>query len=149
SGTWPLTIYSGNPFIPASVQAQMTQQNIASFRMDKTLPQGLDPLMNSRAPTVTEVGSIAAELEGEFSNGWNWSVHATNSHSNRDLEMYGFRVDRLFKGVDVVTHPVTGAITCASTLIEPNDGCVPLNLFGMGQTTETGRDWVHDYMTQT
>ena len=149
SGTWPLTIYSGNPFLPASLQARMTELELDSIRVDKALPQGLDPLMNSRAPTVTEVGSIAAELEGSFSNGWNWSAHVTNSHSNRDLEMHGFRVDRFFKGVDAVIDPNTGAVTCSSTLIQPDDGCVPLNLFGMGKTTQSGRDWVHDYMTQT
>jgi iron complex outermembrane recepter protein len=148
SGTWPLTIYSGNPFLPRDIQAKMTELNLASFRMDKAVPQNLDPLMNSRAPTVTEVGSVAAALDGTFSNGWNWSAHVTNAHSNRDLEMHGFRVDRLFKGADVVVHPTTGATTCRSTLIQPNDGCVPLNLFGIGNTTQEGRDWVHDYMTQ-
>ncbi|HHX83681.1 MAG TPA: TonB-dependent receptor, partial [Pseudomonadaceae bacterium] len=99
-------------------------------------------------PTVSEVGSISASLEGSFSNGWNWSAYVTNAHSNRDVEMHGFRVDRLFKGVDAVLHPVTGAVVCSSTLIEPNDGCVPLNLFGIGNTTQDARDWVHDYMTQ-
>lgn len=148
SGTWPLTIYSGNPFLPASVQAQMDQLGLQSIRVDKAVPPGLDPLMNSRAPTVSEVGSIAASLEGSFSNGWNWSAYVTNAHSNRDLQMHGFRVDRLFRGVDVVTHPVTGAIVCASTLIEPNDGCVPLNLFGIGNTSPEGREWVHDHMSQ-
>src|SRR5690606_6447698 len=43
-------------------------------------------------------------------------------------------------------HPETGEITCASTLIEPNDGCVPINIFGFGNTSQEARNWVHDSM---
>lgn len=145
SGTWPVTIYSGNPYLPADVQANMTANNIASFQMDKRVP-ATDPLNNNRAPLVTEVRSLSATLDGEFSNGWNWSFYYSRAENTRDVDLYGFRVDRLFKGADAVIDPGTGAITCASTLIEPNDGCVPVNLFGVGNTTQEARDWVHDSM---
>lgn len=145
SGTWPVTIYSGNPFLPADVQAKMTAGNIASFQMDKRVP-AYDPLYNSRAPLVTEVTSLSGTLEGAFSNGWNWNFYYSHAENTRDVDLYGFRVDRLFKGVDAVIDPKTGAITCASTLIEPNDGCVPVNLFGINSTTPEARNWIHDSM---
>lgn len=145
SGTWPITIYSGNPYLPDDVQAAMTARNIASFQMDKRVRPG-DPINNNRAPLVTEVASLSANLEGEFSNGWNWSFYIQHAQNNRDVDLYGFRVDRMFKGIDAVIHPTTGAITCASTLIEPNDGCIPINIFGFGQTSQEAINWVHDSM---
>ena len=146
SGTWPVTIYSGNPYLPEDVQQRMDALGLDSFQMDKRVPNTLDPLKNSRAPLVTEVGSVSASLEGAFSNGWNWSFYIQYAHNNRDVDLYGFRVDRLFKGVDAVIDPATGAITCASSLIQPNDGCIPINLFGIGNTTQEARDWIHDSM---
>lgn len=145
SGTWPVTIYSGNPYLPASVQAAMTAGKIASFQMDKRVVPG-DPLNNNRAPLVTEVASVSGTLEGKFSNGWNWSFYYQHAENTRDVDLYGFRVDRMFKGIDAVINPKTGAITCASTLIEPNDGCVPINIFGIGQTSKEAIKWVHDSM---
>lgn len=146
SGTWPVTIYSGNPYLPDSIQAEMTEQNIESFQMDKSIPNSLDPIKNSRAPLVTAVNSISASLEGEFANGWNWSFYIQHAENTRDVDLYGFRVDRMFKGLDAVINPDTGAITCASTLREPNDGCIPINLFGIGNSTQEARDWIHDSM---
>jgi len=146
SGTWPITIYSGNPYLPESVQARMDDLGLESFQMDKRVPNTLDPLKNSRAPLVTEVASLSASLEGEFSNGWNWSFYIQHAQNNRDVDLYGFRVDRMFKAIDAVIDPNSGAITCASTLIQPNDGCVPINMFGIGNSTQEARDWVHDSM---
>lgn len=145
SGTWPATLYSGNPFIPADMQAQMTTQKIASFKMDKRVsPQ--DPLFSARAPLTTDLVSVTGSLDGKFSNDWKWSTSYQYGESNRDAEMYGFRVDRMFKGLDVVRSPTTGAPMCASTLIEPNDGCIPVNLFGMGKESKEALAWLHDKM---
>ncbi|MGV3592194.1 MAG: TonB-dependent receptor domain-containing protein [Gammaproteobacteria bacterium] len=142
SGTWPVTIYSGNPFLPASVQQRMTAGNIPSFTMDKRVVPW-DPLNNNRAPTDTYVSAVAFSLDGEFSNGWTWSTYYSHGQNSRDVDLYGFRVDRMFKGIDSV-RDANGRIVCASTLIQPNDGCVPVNIFGIGQTSAEAREWLHD-----
>ena len=143
SGTWPVTIYSGNPYLPASLQQRMTDGKIASFQMDKRVVPW-DPLNNNRAPTDTIVDAVAFSLEGQFANGWNWSTYYSHGQNSRDVDLYGFRVDRMFKGIDAVRSPTTGKIVCASTLIEPNDGCVPVNIFGIGQTSQEAIQWLHD-----
>jgi outer membrane receptor protein involved in Fe transport len=145
SGTWPVTIYSGNPYLPASIQQRMTAGNIASFQMDKRVVPW-DPLNNNGAPTDTIVSALAFSLDGEFANGWTWSTYYSLGQNSRDADLYGFRVDRMFKGIDTVINPATGAITCASTLIQPNDGCVPVNIFGIGQTSAEAIKWLHDKM---
>jgi outer membrane receptor protein involved in Fe transport len=143
SGTWPVTIYRGNPYLPAETAAKMAASNIASFQMDKRVVPW-DPLNNNRAPTDSIVDTIALSLDGEFANGWTWSTYYSTGRSTRDVDLYGFRVDRMFRGIDAVVHPTTGAIVCASTLIEPNDGCVPVNIFGIGQTSPEAMKWLHD-----
>jgi outer membrane receptor protein involved in Fe transport len=145
SGTWPVTIYRGNPYLPADIQARMVAGNIASFRLDKRVVPG-EPLNNNRGPLTTEVAAFSGTLEGEFSNGWNWSFYYQRGETTRNIDLYGFRVDRMYKGIDAVVNPATGAITCASTLIEQNDGCIPINIFGIGNTSKEARDWVHDSM---
>ncbi|MDR2881280.1 MAG: TonB-dependent receptor plug domain-containing protein, partial [Azoarcus sp.] len=145
SGTWPITLYSGNPYLPPAVQAQMTANGIASFQVHKRVAP-FDPLHNGRAPLTTDLASLTASVEGELANGWNWNAYYQFGESNRDVEMYGYRVDRMFKGIDAVIDPRTGAITCASTLIEANDGCVPVNILGVGNVSRQALEWLHDKM---
>jgi iron complex outermembrane receptor protein len=143
SGTWPVTIYSGNPFLPDSVQQRMDDGNITSFQMDKRVVP-YDPLNNNRAPTDTIVSAVSFSLDGAFANGWTWSTYYSHGQNSRDIDLYGFRVDRMYKGIDAVINPATGSIVCASTLIQPDDGCVPVNIFGIGQTSAEARAWLHD-----
>ncbi len=145
SGTWPVTIYRGNPYLPPEIQARMVAENIPSFRLDKRVVP-YDPLNNNRGPLTTEVAAFSGTLEGEFSNGWNWSFYYQRGETTRNIDLFGFRVDRMYKGIDAVINPATGAIVCASTLIQPNDGCVPINIFGIGNTSQEAREWVHDSM---
>lgn len=145
NGQWAPTIYSGNPYLPAGVQAQMTARNVASFQIQKRgVPT--DSLVNSRAPLTTDILTLAGSLEGELQNGWNWNWYYQWGESNRDVEMSGFRVDRLYRAIDAVRHPTTGAIVCASTLTYANDGCQPLNPLGINNASPEALAYVHDSM---
>ncbi|MES2624503.1 MAG: TonB-dependent receptor [Pseudomonadota bacterium] len=145
STTWAMTIYRENPFLPADVVQRMQAANVTNFRLDRRASME-DPLMNSRAPLTTDVYSITGSLEGTFSNDWDWSVYAQRGISNRDVDIYGFRIDRMFRGIDSIRNPTTGAPMCASTLIEPNDGCIPINIFGVGNVSKEGMAWLHEKM---
>ena len=145
SGTWPITIYAENPFLPEDIRTRMQEEGIESFRLDKRVSPR-DPLHNGRAPLTTDVISLTGALEGTFENDWNWKFYYQYGESNRDVDIYGFRVDRMFRGIDSVRHPETGEIVCASTLIQPDDGCVPVNIFGIGNTSPEARAWLHDSM---
>jgi hypothetical protein len=52
------------------------------------------------------------------------------------------RLDRLYRAVDSVLDPVTKQPVCRSTLTFPDDGCVPLNLFGDGSPSQAAKDYV-------
>jgi iron complex outermembrane receptor protein len=142
---WAPTIYSGNAYLPASVQQAMDAGNVQSFTLHKrVLPS--DPLHNGRAPLTTDIFTFSTSLEGDLDNGWNWNWYYQFGESNRDVEMYGFRVDRLYRAADAVRHPVTGAIVCESTLRFPDDGCKPINLFGVGNASPEALAYVQDKM---
>src|SRR5690606_22942003 len=49
-----------------------------------------------------------------------------------------------YRAIDAVRHPVTGEIICRSSLSVPDDGCVPLNMFGRNNETQQARDYIHD-----
>lgn len=144
-GQWAPTIYSGNPYLPADVQQRMTDGNIQSFALGKRVIPS-DPLHNARSPLTTDLVTLSASLEGDLSNGWNWNWYYQAGESNRDVDLYGARVDRLFRAIDAVRDPATGAIVCASTLVYANDGCKPLNVFGVGQSSLEAREYIHDKM---
>ena len=45
--------------------------------------------------------------------------------------------DNLYRAANAVVNPANGQIVCASTLINPNNGCVPLDIFGNRRALES------------
>jgi iron complex outermembrane recepter protein len=127
-----ITVTTANPLIPDSVRQSMTAAGITSFQMgtmNKDI-MGTTPLYD-RSVVRTLIGA-----EGGFNlfeTDWSWDAHlsygynrgASSAHNTLNTAQYN-------KAIDVVRAPVTGAIVCRSTLTNPNDGCVPYNLFGTG-----------------
>ena len=142
---WALTIYDDNAFLPEEIRQRMAEEGISSFQLHKQIPER-DPLNNAKAPLTGNMFSLTAAIEGRLTDKWRYDAYYQYGLANRDLDLYGFRVDRFYRGVDAVRHPVTGEIVCSSTLIQPDDGCVPINPFGLGQESKEARDWVHDSM---
>lgn len=141
---WQMTIYKDNAFLPESLRQRMEDAGVDSFLFNREVSPE-DELYNAKAPTTTQMYSLTAALKGEIGT-WNYDTYIQYGTSNRDLDIYGYRVDRWFRGVDSVVNPATGQIVCSSTLIQPNDGCVPINPFGRNNESQQARDWVHDSM---
>ena len=145
---WGLSIQRDNAFLPESVRQQMIAAGVTSFPLHKQIPES-SLLNNARAPLISRMYSVTAALDGRLSDDWGWSTYYQYGESSRDVRAYGYRVDRFFRGVDTVTNPATGEPMCRSTLVQPNDGCVPINPFGVGNETDAAREWVNgDYLWQ-
>ena len=143
-----ITIYQDNAFLPAELRTRMIQGKVQSFLLHKQVSPE-DPLNNSvnGAPQTTTMLSLTAALDGSFNindSDWNYSAYYQYGESLRHLELYGHRNDRTYRAIDSVKHPVTGNIVCRSTLSVPNDGCVPLNMFGRNNESQAARDYIHD-----
>lgn len=130
-----VTINSGNPFIPASVQGQMTAMNIPSFTLG-TLNTAIGAVgPNNRRQKEFYALGASGDVDLVGSN-WKWNVYASRSLERIHDEAINSPVTATFaQASDVVVNPATGKPICASTLTHPNDGCVPYNPMGLNVNT--------------
>lgn len=151
SPTAGVLVQSGNPFIPASVQAQMTALGLSSFRvgtMEYDLPW-------VTAETNRTTGRYVLGATGDFDligKNWKWDVYAnigrtfghTYTNNSRNNANYAL-------ALDAVTDPSTGAVICRSTLTHPNNGCVPFDPLGTGVNSQAAINYVtgtaYDYQS--
>ncbi len=122
-----LTIRGDNAFIPASLASQLagTTFSMGSFNQD------LGPII-----AVTERSSWRAVLgaNGDFDalgRNWNWDVYGQRTVNDLYFESSITNTSRYREAIDAVRN-ANGVIVCRSTLTNPNNGCVPYNIFGTG-----------------
>ena len=132
SSSGSATIYSGNPFIPAPVQAQMTALGLPSFHLNVWNAD----LGAAGADDLHRLGLLVLGAKGNFDalgTRWSWDADASRSISWADVTAINDPITANFQNaVNVVVNPATGAPVCASTLIDPANGCVPYNPMGTG-----------------
>jgi iron complex outermembrane recepter protein len=139
----PLTIYSGNPFIPASIQQTMTQQAIPQLSL------GITPKSwgNIEADSSEESYDAVAGLKGTFGGSWSWDAHAEHGrYQFREAYENDVTLANLYRALDAVVDPATGAIVCRVMLTNPspaNNACAPLNPFGAGSASPEALSYIH------
>jgi outer membrane receptor protein involved in Fe transport len=136
------TILSGNPFIPTSVQSQMTALNLPSFRIG-SMNYGL-PNMDTNVNRVTD--RYVVGVDGAFSalgKPWTWNAYYQYGKVESKTKILGaLQTARYALAVDAVRNPTTGAIVCRSTLTSPLNGCSPVNPLGLGVISQAGLNYV-------
>ena len=143
-----LTIFSGNPYLPADLQATMTANNIASFTLRRVGSIEDVGQMSLDDTTTQHIATAGFEWDldtGGFLDGWEVDGFYQFGRSKRDWRQLGLRVDRIFAAVDAVRDG-SGNIVCrVSTFAGGADafpGCEPLNLFGRGNASPEAVDYV-------
>lgn len=136
------TVRSGNPFIPASVQAEMTAQGLASIRIGTmNADMGDIPVGTTRAANRFVVGA-----EGKLdmlSTDWSWNFYAQRGETSSSYNTYNVENNaRYALALDAVRDPVSGETVCRSTLTDPTNGCVPWNPMGIGVNGEEARAYL-------
>jgi outer membrane receptor protein involved in Fe transport len=131
------TIFNDNAFLPASIKQRMAAANITSFPMWRfNYDFGL-LIADSRNRTKRGTTGIQATFG-------NWSLNAYYEHGENSYyqtTQNNPRINLLYNAVDAVVGP-NGSIVCRSTLVNPSNGCVPLNLFGEGSPSQAAKDWL-------
>ena len=149
--TGNLTIRRENAFLPQNVRNIMVANNLQTFQMGR-----LDTEAGVFTTDVTmKVQRYAVGAEGTFFDGWNWDVYAQFGRNNYDRRDNNNRITANYAAaVDAVINPATGLAVCRSTLTNPNNGCVPANVFGQGSISPaavayyTGTSWVNQEQEQ-
>jgi outer membrane receptor protein involved in Fe transport len=134
-----------NAYLPASIRTIMTANNIANFRLGKVY------LENGAVGSNigTDFGRYTFGFKGKLGARFDWEsyvavsrTHYTNlSHNQRDQQKFAL-------GVDTVINPATGQPICRSTLTNPTNGCVPLNVIGINSLSKSMVDYYTGDATQ-
>jgi iron complex outermembrane recepter protein len=136
AGTAGPLIQSGNPFIPASVQTQMTALGVTSFRlgtMNYEMPHVATGIVRAANRYVVGADGKFDAMETE----WTWNTYVQLGRTRSSFNTYNVEnTAKLALAVDAVRDPTTGAIVCRSTLTNPGNGCVPWNPMGLGVNDE-------------
>ena len=140
ASTEQITIRADNAFLPQSVRNAMAAQNIPSFVMGRSV------LDNARTIVDLEVNTLqaVAGFKGDIFKTWKWDVYYSYGSTKNRVEQENSRVTARFnQAIDAVVNPLNGAIVCRSTLTNPANGCVPLNLIGEGRASPDALGWVN------
>jgi len=144
-GTWPwqgnssgFTIQIDNAYLPDSVRQRMIDADVTTFPLNR-YDYDFGPLLNTNVNTTHEfVAGLDADIgrfrfEAYYEHGENRMVLTT---LNNPI------VNNEYNAVDAVVDPDTGDIVCRSTLTQPGNGCVPINLFGSGSPSPEALDYI-------
>ncbi len=141
------TIYSGNPFLPASIEQAMTANSLASVQFGR-LGAPEDIGFDAFTQQTTETDSLTGGFSYDFSGGWQVKGYYQTGETDVDaIQRGGIRLDRIYLAADVVTDPLTGQPACNVTVTTRGTAtplypdCVPLNLFGRNSASDAAIGW--------
>ena len=137
-----LTIQASNPFVPASIAAQLAALGQSSFVMGTTNGDiGRIVVKNDRTLARWDVGMTGRF--GLLGSEWQWDAYYQRSGEGIDSHSLNDAITpNYLLAVDAVRNPATGAIVCRSSLTNPGNGCVPYNPLGIGVNTQAAIDYV-------
>ena len=149
-----IEIFSGNPYIPADIQAIMTARNLTNFFMSRLAPE----LDYGRTSSVNRVARLSASLEGRLGGSWSWDAYITAGHDWYDTKFSNNIITSNFNAaIDVVINPRTGQPDCRQNVTGPSAPgtpaygamafCVPANPFGPGSLA-SAKDYIQGTLNQ-
>ncbi|MFM8774449.1 MAG: TonB-dependent receptor plug domain-containing protein [Actinomycetota bacterium] len=140
-----LTIARDNAFLPASVVARMQQLNVTSLTVG-SWNEGLGPVPFESDRQLYRYAVGANGAIGLFGKQWNWDAFVNRNISDiRQVASVSINAN-YSRAIDAVVGP-NGSIVCRSTLTDPTNGCVPLNILGTGVVSPAAAAWVRGQPT--
>lgn len=134
------TIFRDNAYLPAATAAIMNDPAapINSVTVGRISPDIAIPHLDGTSETQRYVGG----LEGTFGENWSYRAYYQHGQNHSVFKTLEDPIsDNLYRAVDAVWH--NGKIVCRSTITDPTNGCVPMNIFGVGAPSEASRAYVN------
>jgi outer membrane receptor protein involved in Fe transport len=134
-----VTINSDNVFLPGSIRSSMAAAGESAFALGRFSTD----IGFIEADDSSQTYRLVGGLDGKFGETWKWNAYYQYGQTDYDAYLNGnLRPDRLALAADAVANPATGDPICRSTLTDPTNGCVPINLFGSGSPSSAAIDYV-------
>ena len=131
----PVTIFTGNAFLPTSLQQQLTTGGIPSF----TLGRISEDFGKIRSDASNKTVNLAVGGDFDLFKDWKASAYYTYGRNVQYIQTIGgLYYEKFYAAADAVRDPASGQIVCRVTLTNPGawPGCVPVNLFGVGSPSQ-------------
>ncbi len=126
-----LTIQRENPFLPASVAAQMDAAGVSSFGFGRLWTDVGRPVPVS----TTETWRSVTGAKGSLAPSWNWAANFEYGQNKYRQQILGaFMAARAAEMIDAVSAP-DGSVVCRVALTNPSTACRPFNPFGTNRNT--------------
>ena len=131
--TGNFVIRNDNAYLPDSVKARMADLDLSTINVGRYSEDWGASLVTRKNETYRAV----IGLQGEIGGGWYldaYGQYGKNKHTLR-IENNSIRTnmalaaDAVDEGL-LTTGVANGRIVCRSTLTDPGNGCLPLNIFG-------------------
>jgi iron complex outermembrane recepter protein len=150
---YPISIE--NPFIPAALRTLMVANNLSSIPLGRT---NFD-IGVTTGDVRQYTGRVAGGLNGTlpWEGNWKWDLTAGYGSNRNSMHVRNNLIGNtptstyrnMFNAVDAVAAPAgnalgvpAGTVVCRSTLTNPANGCVPINLFGFGTPSQAAKSYV-------
>ncbi|MFV3131919.1 TonB-dependent receptor plug domain-containing protein [Niveispirillum sp. KHB5.9] len=144
-----------NPYITPEVRAQIlaADPNITAINVNSILVQTGDTALGS---STNNTYRFVGGLKGELAEDWQWDVAYEYGLTDSNLFVGNTRLSMLDnQAANAITPPAsyagtiyrtsTGApVICASSVANPNDGCVPVNFLGTSLTPAQLEKYMQD-----
>lgn len=136
-----LTIQSDNAFLPANIAQGLAAAGQTSFKFGT-----FNGDLGIQHPiTDRKVSRMVLGADGKFDmfgSRWTWDGYASYGFSQQHVVSGNtITLANYQRAIDAV-RASDGSIVCRSTLTNPANGCVPLNLFGLGVASQDAIDYV-------
>ncbi|MGY2735031.1 TonB-dependent receptor plug domain-containing protein [Sphingomonas sp. UYP23] len=150
--TW-FSVTADNPFLPASVAAQLSGPGGGTAAGPRYLNVGRindDWYGNEPVRNVNTTYRAVGGLKGTFGKGWSWDLYYQYGRNTYFATIAkNLIVANANLAVDAVAAPAgnaagiaAGTIVCRSTLTNPTNGCQPLNIFGVGAASQAAINYI-------
>jgi outer membrane receptor protein involved in Fe transport len=160
-------IKSDNAYLNPSVGATMKADGVTQITVTGTGSDGVNlanpgDLVNFQnaigspeAESVRQLYRAVATLDGAIGDNWSWSAYYQHSESHlfefyphiEITQNYANAVDAVTVTAanSVGTGLIPGTIACRTTLAAPTNGCVPLDVMGIGVGNPLAINYVEDH----
>ena len=141
-------VFLDNAYIPADLSAlikSVPATSLPSYQAKAGSPRVLyvtridNDFGDREYKQHNDMGEAVAGIRGEFTNGWHFDTFLNYGETDATAISVDRDQVKWFQQIDAVTNPANGQVVCRSTLTNPGNGCIPINIFAPGSNSQAAK----------